>query len=194
VAVTGVRASSASETPPLSLAEWIVLALIAEEPRHGFAVAALTAPTGEVGLAWHVPRPIVYRSVTRLVELDLIRVQGTEHGTRGPQRSVLTATATGASAAQRWLSQPVAHVRDGRSELLVKFALLARRGRGQLSLIARQRKVFAAIEAALSHQQDAAEGFHRVLATWRTETVRAAQRFLDTVQSDLEQPGGTVDR
>jgi len=58
------------ESRQLSLPERIVLALVDEAPKHGFAVAALTAETGELGRAWHLPRPIVYRAVTRLTDLD----------------------------------------------------------------------------------------------------------------------------
>jgi hypothetical protein len=46
--------------PSLSLAEWTVLALIAEHPAHGFAISQLTAPGGELGRIWHIPRPVIY--------------------------------------------------------------------------------------------------------------------------------------
>lgn len=98
----------------------IVLALVDEAPKHGFAVAALTAETGELGRAWHLPRPIVYRAVTRLTDLGLVRVQSTEPGQRGPQRSVLAVTGDGAGQTARWLREPVPHVRDVRSALLAK--------------------------------------------------------------------------
>ncbi|MEO8889873.1 MAG: PadR family transcriptional regulator [Jatrophihabitantaceae bacterium] len=178
------------ELPQLSLAEWIVLALIAEQPRHGFAIAALTAHTGEIGRAWHVPRPIVYRAAARLTERGLVALESTERGGRGPQRSVLAATVDGSKAVRLWLGRPVVYVRDGRSELLVKLALLERRGRGPLRLIAAQRTAFARVEAALNQQQDAEDGFGRVLASWRVETVRAALRFLDDVQAQYERPVG----
>jgi PadR family transcriptional regulator AphA len=177
-----------SRGPDLSLAEWIVLTLIVEQPRHGFAVAALTAHDGEVGRAWHVPRSIVYRATGRLTEFGLVRVEATEQGGRGPQRSVLSATEPGAAAVRVWLRAPVAHVRDARSELLVKLALLGRRGRGQLTLIKAQRVLFARIEAALTRQQDGEDDFGRVLGSWRIEGVRAALRFLDEVAREYERP------
>ena len=40
----------------LSLAESIVLGLVSQEPAHGFALAALLAPDGEVGMAWHMQK------------------------------------------------------------------------------------------------------------------------------------------
>jgi DNA-binding PadR family transcriptional regulator len=168
------------DQPKLSLAEWIVLALIAEGPRHGFAVASLTAETGDIGRVWHVPRPIVYRAADRLVGLALLRIDGTEQG-RGPQRSILATTKAGAAAVPAWLHSPVTHVRDGRSELLVKLALLSRAGDSAGGLITAQREVFTQIEATLLRQQDGRSGFDWVLTTWRIEGVRSALRFLDAL-------------
>ena len=173
------------DEPQLSLAEWIVLALIVEQPRHGFAVASLTARDGDVGRAWHVPRPIVYRSITSLDGAGLIAVESTEQGRRGPQRWVYAATPAGRTAVRGWLRSPVAHVRDGRSELLVKLALLDRRGLSTRPLITAQRRVFRRIETALSRPAAAdTDGFGRVLAAWRMESARAALRFLDDVEQD----------
>ena len=38
-----------------------MLAVVDEEPAHGFAVAALTAAGAELGRVWQIPRPVVYR-------------------------------------------------------------------------------------------------------------------------------------
>lgn len=165
--------------PELSLAEWIVLALIAEQPRHGFAVAALTAADGAVGQAWHVPRPIVYRAIATLTQLELTVPTGTEQGGRGPQRTVVAPTADGDAAVRRWLRRPVEHLRDTRSELLVKLALLERRRWSPGPLIAAQRKVFARRETELREQSRGLTGFERLVLTWRLESARAALRFLD---------------
>ena len=53
--------------------------------------------------------------------------EGTEPGL-GPQRTVYAATAEGRGAADRWLYAPVEHIRQIRSELLLKLALLDRAG------------------------------------------------------------------
>ena len=55
-----------TEGPSLSLAEHAILAMLSERPAHGFAIARLTAPGGELGQIWHIPRPVVYRSLGRL--------------------------------------------------------------------------------------------------------------------------------
>jgi PadR family transcriptional regulator AphA len=177
------------KAPALSLAEWIVLALIDESPRHGFAVAAITAIDGDIGRAWQVPRPIVYRSADRLTALGLVRVELTQAGNRGPQRSILTSTPAGTAAVADWLTRPVEHVRDIRSELLVKLALLVRRGVGPDGLICAQRAVLAPVQAALEERARGAAGFGQILAAWRVENVRAAMRFLDRITVPAAPPG-----
>jgi len=167
------------ELPALSLADWIVLTLVDESAKHGFAVAALTAENGDIGQAWHLPRPIVYRSLDRLAELGLVRIQATETGDRGPQRSVVTTTPAGNRATHAWLNRPVAHVREVRSELLVKLGLLLRRGQPTAGLVAAQRRVFAPVQEALEQHRRAETGFGQLLAGWRVENMRAAMRFLD---------------
>ena len=40
-----------------------VLAILSERPAHGFAIARLTAPGGDLGRIWQIPRPVIYRSM-----------------------------------------------------------------------------------------------------------------------------------
>ena len=169
----------------LTAGEWAVLALLAEAPSHGFAVARVMAPDGEVGRVWSVRRPLVYRAAETLTRMDLVRPAGTEPSRTGPQRTVLTATPAGKRAVTRWLKTPVEHVRDGRSLLMLKLVFLARRGADATPLLTAQRDVFAVRAARLARAADAAEGFERALALWRLETTTAAARFVETM---LAQP------
>ncbi len=156
-----------------------MLTLVDEEPTHGFAIATLTAEDGDVGRAWHVPRPIVYRSLDRLTQLGLVRTVSTEAGQRGPRRSVIGSTPAGRVAVTGWLARPVTHVRDVRSELLVKLGLLLRRGISATRLIAAQRGLFAPLRQALEKRLAAENDFGAILTRWRLENVDAALRFLD---------------
>ncbi|HEY5011735.1 MAG TPA: PadR family transcriptional regulator, partial [Acidimicrobiia bacterium] len=78
---------------------------------------------------------------------------------------------------RRWLDEPVDHVREVRSELLVKLALLARAGRPHDRLVERQLERLAPVFAAVT-RRSRADGFENVLATWRREQALAVQRFL----------------
>jgi len=178
----------------LSLAEWTVLALLREQPAHGFALAQLTAPGGELGRIWRIPRPVVYRSIGRLAEAGLITPESVEPGL-GPQRTIYAVTAQGRKEAEHWLVTPVEHVRDIRSHLLIKLALLYRAGWDPADLLKRQRAVLDPISQAIEAQRAELDGFDAVLLAWRRATAAAALGFLDDVTPQVpERPGAQAIR
>ncbi|MET7290410.1 PadR family transcriptional regulator [Streptomyces sp. NPDC005573] len=172
------------EQPDLPLAEWIVLALVAERPSHGFAVAALTAKGTEIGEFWYISRPMVYRSITRLAERGLITAVGVEESDRGPQRMIYAATRSAKTEVSRWLGEPVAHLRDIRADLTSKLLLLQRRGASPARLVERQRVVMDEIEESLRTKEHAGNHVVSAIYAWRLEHVRAARRLLDAVDVD----------
>ena len=163
----------------MSLVENLVLALIAEGPTHGFAISRVVGRGGQVGRVYEVSRPLVYRAVDRLVEADLARPVRVEAGDHGPPRTVVAATAAGRRRARDWMWAPVGHVRDIRTELLVKLALLERTGTDPGPLLDAQQRVLEPIASALARQCDGAEGFDKTVAAWRYETALAALRFVE---------------
>jgi DNA-binding PadR family transcriptional regulator len=173
--------------PSLSLPEWLVLAILSQQPLHGFAVVQLTAAGGELGRVWQIPKAVVYRSIGRLLDAGLIKPEGTEPGL-GPQRTVYTATPAGREAAQRWLHTPVAHVRDIRSHLLLKLALLDRAGEDPAELLRRQREVLEPIADAIEERHAQVSGFDAILLAWRRATAMAALEFLDMITATAPRP------
>jgi PadR family transcriptional regulator AphA len=162
----------------LGLAESIVLSVVDERPVHGFAVAALTARDGELGRIWHLPRPVVYRALSRLLDAELIRPTAVESDA-GPQRTVYAATAEGRLHTRMWLHSPVDHVREMRSQFLVKLALLDRRSGDPAPLIARQQETLTTIADALDAEAARHTGFDAVLFGWRRSTTGAALAFVE---------------
>ncbi|MFG2972157.1 PadR family transcriptional regulator [Streptomyces sp. NPDC048331] len=173
--------------PDLPLAEWIVLALLAERPSHGFALATLTAEGAEIGEFWYISRPMVYRSISRLAERGLITPVGAEESDRGPQRMIYAATRSAKTTVSRWLSEPVTELFDVRADLTCKLLLLQRRDTSPARLVERQRVVIDETEKSLRAKEDAAgDPIARASYTWRLEHVRAARRFLDAVDVDAD--------
>jgi DNA-binding PadR family transcriptional regulator len=172
---------STAEESSLSLAEWLVLCLICEQPRHGFALARLLGYEGDIGRVWRVPKPVVYRGLQRLELLGLVATAARQLSSQGPVRSLVDATDAGRAAAADWLRRPVGHTRDVRSELLVKLALLDRSGIDPQPLLQAQRDQLAPVADGLRERLDVAAGFERTLALWRYETVCATVRFLDVL-------------
>src|SRR5579872_249114 len=171
------------EERSLSLAEWLVLSLVCEEPRHGFALARLLGPSGSMGQVWRVPKPVIYRALQRLEQLGLVRTAEQQPSSQGPVRSLIEPTPAGREASADWLTRPAEHTRDVRSELLVKLALLDRAVTDPGPLLEAQREHLAPVAEALHDRLAAAEGFDRTLALWRYETVSATVRFLDALSA-----------
>jgi PadR family transcriptional regulator AphA len=163
--------------PDLSLNDWTVLGVVAEAPTHGWAVVRALAPGSTIGQAWTVSRPLVYRSLSTLTTLGFVEEQGNAPSERGPQRVLLRATPRGRGALRNWLATPVDHIRELRSEFLVKVALLDRAGRSPRDLARRQLDHLAPVLSAYADEPDG-DGFDRVLWQWRRASVDAAARFL----------------
>jgi DNA-binding PadR family transcriptional regulator len=163
--------------PDLSLADWVVLGVVGEGPTHGWPIVRTLRSDGELGRVWTVPRPIVYRSLATLTERNLIEEAPGPSESRGPKRTIVRATRSGNAASMRWLGTPVEHVRDVRTELLVKLALLDRAGRSPRELIERQITQIEPVIRAVS-APPAGDGFDLVLARWRREQALAVDRFL----------------
>jgi PadR family transcriptional regulator AphA len=164
--------------PTLSLPEWTVLAVVDEHPTHGFAIAQLTASGGELGRIWHIPRPVIYRSIGRLLDLGLLAPEAVESG-RGPQRTLYSVTPAGHEAVRHWLDTPVAHIREVRSHLLLKLALLDRAGGDASGLLVRQKAALEPIAQAILAEQPGSHSFDATLLAWRRATTCATMSFLE---------------
>jgi DNA-binding PadR family transcriptional regulator len=159
--------------------EWAVLALLVIEPSHGWTLARALAPDGEVGQIWSLQRPLVYRALELLRSRGLVEDAGTVASARGPRRTIVKPTIAGRRQVRRWLSEPVVHVRDLRSLLLLKLLFCDHLGIAPERLLEAQRDVVVAVAAAQAERLEGTTGFARLLALWRSESTEAALRFID---------------
>jgi PadR family transcriptional regulator AphA len=162
----------------LSLAEGLVLCLVSEGPTYGLLLAGQLAPDGSLGQIWSVPKAMVYYTLQQLELLGLIRMTGEQQASRGRARSVCEITPAGRLAAEAWLRRPVDHVRDVRSELMVKLALHDRAGADSRPLVRAQLARLAPAAAALDDRLRTVTGFERTLVLWRHEAMTATRQFL----------------
>jgi DNA-binding PadR family transcriptional regulator len=155
-----------------------VLALLAERPAHGFALAQLLAEEGEVGQVWTMPRPRVYRALDDLRDAGLIEAVETRRSDRGPARTIFAATPAGSAALEQWLASPVEHVRDTRSELLLKVVLTHRAGRDVRPLASAQHGVLERLTERLAAQLGEAEGTRELVLRFRLAQAEAARDYV----------------
>jgi PadR family transcriptional regulator AphA len=176
----GRGVGSGDEVSDLPFAEWVCLTLVTQKVSHGWALGTMLAPDGEIGRIWNLSRPLTYRAIDGLVEKGLLTRRGPSAG-HGRDRVVLAATPAGRRASGRWLATPVEHLRDVRTELLVKLVLRERAGLDNEQLLTEQLAVFTPVIAGLT----SAGPDDDVVDLWRRESARAVRRFLDQATHPL---------
>ena len=180
-----VPVMATTESPVLSLTDWVVLGVLAEEPRHGFAVAKELGRDAELGQLWTVRRPLVYRAIDHLLEIGFAESRFVEPGDQGPHRTVIAPTRVGRARLRRWLDEPVEHPRDVRATLLVKLALRARRGD---TLAPLARVVSSTPSPTCTEGSDGGAGptssVAQLAITWRYQANEAIRRFLEALIRD----------
>jgi PadR family transcriptional regulator AphA len=174
----------------LSLREWAVLGLVAEGRTHGFEVSRAFGRGGPMGKIWTIPRPLVYRAIASLQSAGLVGAIGASPGERGPERRLVEATPEGRAALQGWLVKPVAHVRNARSELLVKLALHDRAGTDPVELLGAQSAQLDPLLAGLREKLAEAEGFDATLARWRLSSAEVLATFVAGLIADRRRHAG----
>jgi DNA-binding PadR family transcriptional regulator len=170
---------SRTNSDDLLLGEWACLGILYAGPAHGFAIAAHLKPSGDVGRVWSLSRPLTYRSLEQLTGRDYIHAIGEEPGIAGGNRTILAATRTGRAQLRKWLNTPVAHLRDLRSELLLKLVIASICGIDVTKMLGAQHAHIQAMAATLAAQTRTADDELDVVALWRSESSQAALRFLE---------------
>jgi tRNA (adenine37-N6)-methyltransferase len=181
-----------------SLPEWAALGLLCEQPRHGWAIARELAPEGEIGRVHPCTRAPPYRALGQLREAGLVEERGRTASDAGPARTTLAPTRRGRAAFGRWRETAVEHVRDLRSELMLKLLFHERGGTDPTPLLRAQTALLARAELALERQTRVAGEFEHTLLLWRLSVVRAALSFVEalldrrTVEPVVYRPIGVV--
>jgi tRNA (adenine37-N6)-methyltransferase len=162
-----------------SLPEWAALGLLCERSAHGWAIARELGPSGSIGAVYSCTRALTYRALGQLREAGLAEVRRTAPSETGPARSTLGPTRRGRSSFARWRETPVQHVRDLRSELMLKLLFHDRAELDPAQLLEAQASVLADIERGLTDQLSSSSGFARSVALWRLSACRGALSFVD---------------
>jgi len=176
--------SSRPSRQELSFAESVCLVLVTQKVSHGWALGTALGPDGEVGRIWTLSRPLTYRAVDGLLEKGLVTRKGQTAG-NGADRVVLAASAAGRRAAQRWLDTPIRHLRDVRTELLVKLLLRQRAGLDNGPFLVEQQACLEPLIAALSSAAPADD----LVDLWRRESAHTVHRFLAQAARSAAGPG-----
>lgn len=156
-----------------TLGEWACLGLLVGEPSHGWSIVKRLRPEGDIGRVWSLSRALTYRALDQLSGRGWIEPVGEQAGSAGPNRTILAATPSGRDAFGAWVVTPVRHVRDLRSELLLKLVFAERTGVDVADMLDEQRSIIDGHAATLADADT-----HDVVTRWRIEAIAAARRFV----------------
>jgi DNA-binding PadR family transcriptional regulator len=157
------------------------LGILYTGPTHGFAIAARLKPTGDVGRVWSLSRPLTYRALDQLAARGYIKAIAEEPGIAGGNRTILAATRSGRAHLRKWLNTPVVHLRDLRSELLLKLVIADICAVDITEMLRRQRAHIGQMAEMLGEQTGSGSKQADVVALWRSESSQAALRFLEAL-------------
>lgn len=166
----------------LLLGEWACLGILYPAPCHGFAIAARLKPTGDVGRVWSLSRALTYRALDQLTARGYVHALGEEPGIAGGNRTILAATRAGRAQLRKWLNTPVVHLRDLRSELLLKLIIADICAIGIGPMLERQHAHIEQLAESIAGQVGDELPID-VVDLWRNESSQAALRFLTRLQA-----------
>ncbi len=165
----------------LLLGEWACLGLLYSGPSHGFAIAARLKPGSDIGRIWSLTRPLTYRALEQLQIHGYVEESGEEAGLAGGNRTLLTMTKPGRAIFRAWINTPVVHLRDMRSELLLKLVLADECGIDMSAMLKTQRKNIKTLQRNIDNSLDG-DGENDTVHAWRREIAEATLRFIDTLK------------
>ena len=172
----------------LSLVEATCLALISQGSTHGYDIAKRFHPNGDIGEVFTQTNPVVYRALKALDAAQLVKSTDAL-GVRKQLKFSLTMTDEGKRVLRSWLNAPATHIRDLRTEFLVKLHLRELVGMKQQKFIALQRDALDTVLARLL-----ANSSRSAVAIWRREQARAVSRFLDELAGEESPSTNHADR
>jgi len=158
------------------LARNVVLALVVHTPRHGWAIHEQLSPTGDIGHAWTLSRQLVYRAIDTLVEDGLVK-RATPKDGGGGDKVIISPTAAGKRLALQWLDSPVTHLRDVRTELVLKVMLREKLELPLASFLAAQHEIFDPLIASINKDSSGSP-----VNLWRKESASAVKRYLSRLE------------
>ena len=158
------------------LARNVVLALVVYAPRHGWAIHEELSPTGDIGHAWTLSRQLVYRAIDTLVEDGLVK-RATPKDGGGGDKVIISSTATGKRTAMQWLESPVTHLRDVRTELVLKVMLRKKMELPLATFLTAQHEIFDPLIASINK-----EASDSPVNLWRKESANAVKRYLSRLE------------
>ncbi len=168
--------------------EYVLLALLDQNPTHGYELYRVLRALNGISLIWHVNQASLYAILDKLENGEVVSSHVVQDETY-PPRKVYTLTNAGRDSLQAWLSKPVRRARQFRQEFLAKLIVALHYGReNALELINNQRETCLDWRKELLNNPPPRDKDHLdqwVVHSFRSHRVEALLSWLDSCQQDL---------
>ena len=168
--------------------EHALLGFLRQRPMHAYEMHQILTQARTLGRVWHLKQSHLYALLARLEDAGYVATMTEPQGVR-PPRKIMSLTASGRAAFERWLTTPVAHGRDFRIEFLAKLFFAGQTGRETVAaLIDAQRHACQQWLDDLRPQADALEperSYDRLVLQFRISQITAILTWLDTCAETL---------
>lgn len=135
---------AASHEERREVAEYALLGLLREGPRHGYRLAAAFGPEGRLGIALRLKMSQMYAYLRKLERQGLLLAHDETDAGSHRARRVFALTTEGERIFDAWLAAPVEATREVRLAFLLKLAFTLDEPSQALALLERQRAATAA--------------------------------------------------
>lgn len=184
----------ARQALPLAM-EHSILALLDEEPMHGYEIHQKLEQMAGIGKIWNLKQSLLYSKLERLESNGYIEQIPSTETSSLPARIVFKLTPTGKQSLLDWISSPVQKARDIRMNFLGKLIIARRYGIDQaLDLIKKQCEVcqrwydHLLKELPENNQENLDELF---VHSYRLYRDRATLHWLDYLEEQLKKASGS---
>jgi PadR family transcriptional regulator AphA len=170
---------------PNTDAEYAILGLLGQGPRHGYAIARHFRADAALGHVWRLRRNEVYAILAKLESQGWVRRDEGAHGPR--RRAAYALTPQGEAAFREWLRRPVQGLRDMRLGLLGRLYFAESLGPGERERVLRAQADALArrLTAWRTARKQARDPFARSVYGFRAAMTEAALRWLQSLEEEV---------
>jgi DNA-binding PadR family transcriptional regulator len=148
------------------VAEYALLGLLREGPRHGYRLAVAFGPDGRLGIALRLKMSQMYAYLRKLERQGLLLAHDESDAASHHARRVFALTAEGERTFDAWLAAPVEATREVRLAFLLKLAFTLDDPPVALALLDRQRAATATwLARQRAHAAQATDADERLTLT-----------------------------
>lgn len=167
------------------VAEYALLGLLREGPRHGYRLAAEFGGEGRIGVVLRLKMSQMYAYLRKLERQGMLLAHDEPGESTHRTRRVFALTPAGERTFDAWLAEPVEATRDLRLAFLVKLAFTLDDPPAALALLDRQRAETAALLARLRARSPQPATLARLALRRRILLTEASLAWLDETRAAL---------